>query len=129
MATCSDCVHYEVCKEYGEVFELMKDERCSLIKESSKFVELPCKPGDHAYMLFTKREKDGRKIIERDVVVEVIVDHITIGDADIPCYTVFDVELCNCVEGVMATDFGKYIFLSKEEAERAVDIINNTIKK
>ena len=41
MATCKDCVHVDVCEEYGEVFSLIKGGKCSLFKDRSRFVELP----------------------------------------------------------------------------------------
>lgn len=40
MATCKDCLHAEVCEEYGEVFSLIKGGKCSLFKDRSRFVEL-----------------------------------------------------------------------------------------
>jgi hypothetical protein len=40
MANCVDCVHAEVCEEYGEVFSLIKGGKCSLFKDHSRFVEL-----------------------------------------------------------------------------------------
>ena len=40
MATCKDCLHAEVCEEYGEVFSLIKGGKCSLFKDRSQFVEL-----------------------------------------------------------------------------------------
>ena len=39
--TCKDCVHVDVCEEYGEVFSLIKGGKCSLFKDRSRFVELP----------------------------------------------------------------------------------------
>ena len=40
MVTCKDCLHAEVCEEYGEVFSLIKGGKCSLFKDRSQFVEL-----------------------------------------------------------------------------------------
>ena len=40
MATCKDCLHVEVCEEYGEVFSLIKGGKCSIFKDRSRFVEL-----------------------------------------------------------------------------------------
>ena len=42
MVTCKDCLHAEVCEEYGEVFSLIKGGKCSLFKDRSQFIELPC---------------------------------------------------------------------------------------
>lgn len=50
MATCKDCVHVDVCEEYGEVFSLIKGGKCSLFKDRSRFVELPVKISDKYYM-------------------------------------------------------------------------------
>ena len=45
--TCRDCVHYEVCDKYNNVFERELSERycaeCDDFKPKSSFVELPCK--------------------------------------------------------------------------------------
>ena len=53
MATCKDCVHVDVCEEYGEVFSLIKGGKCSLFKDRSRFVELPIKPGEKIYYFDT----------------------------------------------------------------------------
>lgn len=52
MATCKDCLHFEVCKfMYGEEFEQHWPPfgTCDRFKDSSRFVELPCKVGDTVY--------------------------------------------------------------------------------
>lgn len=57
MATCKDCVHVEVCKEYHKMFwgskslvdskiDETEPENCLYFKDRSQFVELPCKVGD-----------------------------------------------------------------------------------
>jgi hypothetical protein len=51
MANCKDCLHVEVCKDYGEVFSLIKGGKCSLFKDRSRFVELPCKDGEYVYVI------------------------------------------------------------------------------
>ena len=51
--TCKDCVHVDVCEEYGEVFSLIKGGKCSLFKDRSRFVELPCKSGDEVFYFDT----------------------------------------------------------------------------
>jgi len=54
MASCKDCLHVEVCEEYGEVFSLIKGGKCSLFKDRSRFVELPCKAGTTVYTVSLK---------------------------------------------------------------------------
>lgn len=43
MKTCEDCIHYYVCYEGLDRFV------CSLFKDKSKFIELPCSIGDTVY--------------------------------------------------------------------------------
>lgn len=60
MATCKDCIHYEVCTEYRSAFWGHKAQHsspiinasadsCIFYKDHSRFVELPCKVGDTVY--------------------------------------------------------------------------------
>lgn len=62
MATCKECLHYEVCGGYlpsdldKDVFDYLRegrgdeipdiDERCGNFKRKSDFIKLPCKVGD-----------------------------------------------------------------------------------
>lgn len=53
MATCKDCLHFEVCNfMYGEEFEQHWPPfwTCDRFKDRSRFVELPCKVGDIMYV-------------------------------------------------------------------------------
>ena len=72
MATCKDCVHVDVCEEYGEVFSLIKGGKCSLFKDRSRFVELPCKVGDTVY--FILRSFDGKMRINPEKVCYFTID-------------------------------------------------------
>lgn len=58
MATCKDCIHYDLCKftAYQEARRLGEDERklvtidnnvaCKFFKDNARMIELPCKVGD-----------------------------------------------------------------------------------
>lgn len=53
MASCKDCVHYDVCYEltYHEPDgEIAGREGCKHFKDKSRFVELPCAAGDTLYV-------------------------------------------------------------------------------
>ena len=101
MATCKDCLHFEVCKfMYGEEFEQHWPPfgTCDRFKDSSRFVELPCKVGDHVFRLCgTKKTR---------YVAERIVSAVT---------------LCgNGSWSILSTAYdalGKTVFLTREEAE------------
>lgn len=100
MATCKDCVHYELCS--GRDMQLINHNsweladnvelECMHFKDKSKFVELPCKVGDTVYEI-----DEGFEVFP-SVVRDIIFD--TKGIA-------FD-----------ESAIGKSIFLTKEEAER-----------
>jgi len=108
MANCVDCVHAEVCEEYGEVFSLIKGGKCSLFKDHSRFVELPCKVGERLYVLFPK----GRAIVEYVVIAFWIEETGTIiraVDTRFFTTTIFFIK-----------DIGTKAFLTKKEAEQAL---------
>lgn len=129
MASCKDCLYYECCKTLNKDFiKYPKDyennermsEICLTFKDRSKFVELPCKIGDTVYYLTTKYEKQGRKKVAVDYAETGIVDSITLGDLMIP-----QIYVCDS-DNVWTTfdtkrDFNKIIFLTKEEAEKALE--------
>ena len=64
MATCTECVHVEVCRYYTnelakangiplkleEVERLLECDDCENFKHHSRFVELPCNMGDTVYI-------------------------------------------------------------------------------
>lgn len=53
--TCKDCLHYEACDLNDSLMmneshsHLMPCDHCPTFKDRSRFVELPCKPGDTVY--------------------------------------------------------------------------------
>ena len=95
MATCKECVHVEACLESD------KDLICRDYKDSSRFVELPCKVGDTVYW---------------DILGKPVEDEIT-------NITIYD----NCTRVFLKKgisfdieDIGRMIFLSREQAEQAL---------
>ena len=65
MATCTECVHVEMCRYYTnelakangiplkleEVERLLECDDCENFKDRSRFVELPCKDGEYVYVI------------------------------------------------------------------------------
>ena len=112
MATCKDCLHFEVCKKYvlGEDaklgVELNVADNCDYCKDYSQFVKLPIKPGTFLFVPF-------RNQISKFMVIAVSfgqfgtwIDRTLISGID--CSAVL-----TCVEAI-----GKTAFLSSKEAER-----------
>lgn len=46
MATCKDCLHYEVCKAIENELYIIPTSWCGYFKDKSRYIELPCKVGD-----------------------------------------------------------------------------------
>lgn len=95
MATCKDCLHIGICPNLNH--ETVAD-KCPDFKDRSRFVELPCKVGDHVFRLCgTKKTR---------YVAERIVSSVT---------------LCgNGSWSILSTAYdalGKTVFLTREEAE------------
>lgn len=72
MATCKDCIHYDLCKNScGETdiyipgindpaFTSKTVEiDCSVFKDKSRFVELPCNVGDKLYYVIEDYDEEG----------------------------------------------------------------------
>ena len=97
--TCKDCMHYEVC--YYHDFE-----ECGWFSDKSEWVHLPCKVGDTIYFeTYRCGESIGvqhHKVAKINVVVTIERAFGSVG-AEIPDW-----------------QFGKYVFLTREEAEKAL---------
>lgn len=107
MATCNDCLHNAVCalwranecqdakcySENGNEWE------CDFFADKSRCIELPCKINSKIYMLVTKRHK-------------IHLPEFTFVKETYLTYT----NLRRVIE-----DYGKEIFLTREEAEAALE--------
>ena len=109
--TCKDCIHYDVCIWDGEIVE--NSDNCSYHKDKSRIVELPCKVGDTVYEI-----RPDRGFIQEYTVITI---HISRCDA------FFDWELkegegiYSNVNGFTVNMLGKTVFLTREEAEKALE--------
>lgn len=114
--TCKDCVHYEVCEEQdamlgeNKIDEIVGVEKlCEYFKPKSRFVELPCEVGQTVYMPF---EGEVTQLsIFRVSVVLIMGEEVII--------------FCDAKSAKVGTSFsyhniGKTVFLSREEAEKAL---------
>ena len=101
--TCKDCIHYDVCQYHITEETTMTVNECSHgFKDKSRYIELPCAVGDTVYEV----DKVWGKITER-IVLKIRLDYW-----DIYVHTwsfVYPLSL-----------FGKTVFLTKEDAEKAL---------
>lgn len=126
MATCADCVHVEVCTNFAKMildaFDVSEDDAQCLLKkctgdatvcndfaDRARFVELPCMVGDTVYVI--------ESIAGEDKIIQDHVETMGIGYyADgINIYQWDGVKTDGYFE-----DFGKTVFLTREEAEQAL---------
>lgn len=114
MATCKDCVHYELCFEY-DMMQIDNDnaEQCNYFKDASKLVELPCKLGDIVYS-YDFHQRTPSPIIE-GCVDEFIIDSVSKGKLIIVIKDEYNRRMATFNDS-----FGKTVFLTKEEAEQAL---------
>ena len=113
MKTCNDCIHCEAC--ISQVPRTFWDSEtfydgCKYFKDKSRFIELPCKVGDTLYEIH-ERFKGGKwikTISERRVRgIEIVIHNILIAR-------------CATDISVFLSGLGKTVFVTREEAEKAL---------
>ena len=99
MSKCENCYHYGFycIKNYGN---------CNHYKDKSLIVELPCKVGDEVYRISTKY-RTKRKYIQGTRISRIAID---VDGIWLFCE-------CNLIAKCV---FGKTVFLTREEAEKAL---------
>ena len=108
MKTCKDCLHYEACKDYG-VDDVCKELGvCKQFTDRSEWVHLPCKAGDTVYCI------DFAEDIGIDNGIVYAFSHTDNQDWFSARY-----------ESGLRYDhpsrvLGKTVFLTREEAEKAL---------
>ena len=119
--TCKDCIHVEVCEDFTrhklsperakELLPILRDKgrTCEHFKDRSRFLELPCKVGDTVFVVEEIAEE--RKII-KDHVETIGIGYYADG---VNIYQFDGIKTDGYFE-----DFGKTVFLTREEAEQAL---------
>ena len=125
MASCADCVHAEVCREYDRAFwghtpnkhsDLInaKPEDCPYFKARARFVELPCRVGDKVYF--------NNVHLRYARVIAIYID-ASGGMFDLDITT--NIATATGYEHFINKDYtfediGKRLVLTREEAEQAL---------
>ncbi len=108
--TCTDCIHYDVCADIDDGIQMCFTgyKGCDHFKPKSRYIELPCIVGDKVYCIqpfFDHNTKKYKRIIKPKVVDFVFT---------LPFLAESKGEI------LREKDFGKTVFLTKEEAEQAL---------
>lgn len=120
MASCKECLCFDVCS----IAAIMGENFCCPdCKDRNRFVELPCKVGDVVYSYC----EDLFRILPYSIE-QIIISY----DSDSPNneYVTFNGISSNASELLSDMDFtvdeiGKTVFLTREEAERALNSSEN----
>ena len=122
MSTCKDCIHYDVC-EVSSVFYGGEAARqrfreyakradvecgCNCFTDKSLYIKLPCKVGDMVFEII--------KISHREEIAESVVEKVVLTK------TGFRIKLSrNKMYETSCRSIGKTVFLTREEAEKALE--------
>lgn len=110
MASCKDCLHYDVCQFHIDEETKMTVNECGHFKDRNRFVELPCKVGDTIYEI-KERKRNGEW---KKAIVGRVVQGFEIGKNG------WMVAICGTTLSVFLCDLEKTVFLTKSEAEQAL---------
>ena len=112
MSTCNDCLHAEICPWDCDGVV------CEHFKDKSKLIELPCKVGDTVYSFCDTF----------GVILPYFVETLNISyyEKNLNYYT-YEANCTNAEENELLDsidfdieDIGESVFLTKEEAEKAI---------
>lgn len=107
---CKDCIYFPKCDEYP-----FDESGCKDFKDRSRFVELPCKIGDKVWIIGFFGGCVELKIVKVYYAAyynDVSLSYIAYKkDEKISTYRAY---------GFSAAEIGKAVFLSREEAEKAL---------
>lgn len=116
---CEKCIHNEACdlnrRLSGNTNSLMYDDDCGLFKDKERYIELPSKVGDTVYYLNTQYHM----ALHRNTIYEAKVARIVITSLGV-ALVIHIRDESGCCEVPDVKDFGKTVFLTREEAEKAL---------
>lgn len=125
--TCKDCLHNGVCymqETCNDIEQQLKDFGCEDFTDRSEWVYLPCKVGDTVFCLYDRDYGEYK-------VMTMNIDPLGKPKIRVECnihgYEKIEdcpEEFCGqpfCVGYLGADDFGKTVFLTREEAEKALE--------
>lgn len=113
---CEDCIHCDLCLNIHRLILFDKNQvaHCKAFKDKSLFVEVPCKIGDTVYLLMGSTTP-----------IEAFVSSVEFFYNWVSKKTETHLELRifkNFPVHKRVEDFGITIFLTKEEAERKLEV-------
>lgn len=117
--TCENCLHFKACCEMAAAFgteeiNILYANKCEDFANRSEWVHLPCKVGEKTFLLL-ERTSGGFDIVKSKCI------RITDNGYGKRYSMYFDcAEIGNTLEYDI-DDFGKWVFLTREEAEKVLE--------
>ena len=108
MNECKDCIHYVVCDRCPQ-------NDCEVYAPKSRFIELPCAVGDTVYWVTKLCDENGR---QESAIHEGTIISFSLQNDGLwfYCRYKYGLTFWHKIEY-----FGKTVFLTKEEAEKALE--------
>ena len=122
MATCRDCIHYDVCHNNFKNIDMnkeMTDKHCCVyFKDKSRIIELPCKVGNLVFEPY------------RDFINVYEITTIRLSKYGLFFnWRLYNSGVYSNVNGFSEREINKTIFLTKEEAEAKLKELNGNEKR
>ena len=121
MADCENCLHYEVCADVMKKDLFIKEKMlrianpiCKCFLDKSKVIELPCKVGDVVYKV---------SFVHKNITPLTVEGFLcNLSSWKVHCTHLIPSWVGNQKEHIYIafSSFGKRVFLTYEEAERAL---------
>ena len=108
--TCNNCIHYDVCEALyqGNGIPKVSPIHCGVFKDKSRYIELPCAVGDVVYNIY------GHEV----TITEIVILMDRYGPISFKFEGRYKLKNSLCCYNFDDYEFGKTVFLTKEEAEQ-----------
>ncbi len=116
MNRCEKCIYKKMCKKWAEIYvsrtgNIVGFNGCEHFTEADKIITLPCKVGDMVWHIKSLRDGTGKE-------TRAVSDGERVKQISINNHGMFlVVDYCQMLD---CEDFGKTVFLTREEAEKAL---------
>ena len=116
MATCKDCIHFVVCDEVPT----KSADDCDFFKDRARLIELPYDLEQTVFVLDFVIDKEHRQ--KYPIVKEAFIHSYSYAKqyGKVISLMIKEDEIKSTFKSYKLTDFGKTVFLTREEAEKAL---------
>ena len=127
--TCKECIHYDVCEYFDreESIPLANTERCIHFKPKSRFIELPCEVGQKVYVDDDAWCRDAIFYDHCYICSKLFAIGEVVSFSRTKKQLLMKIRVSNNIhtrykhERFTVNALGKTVFLTKEEAEKALE--------